>query len=149
MRVSVKGRYGLEAMLCLAMHSSSGHVSLNRIAEISGISENYLEQLFIVLRKKGIVKSIRGAQGGYQLMRGPSEISVGEILRALEGPLVPVSCVLDGEGEKCSKYDLCATKNVWSAIGDEVGAAVDGVSLKDLIESCHNDCSNSSLEYFI
>ena len=87
MRISTKGRYGLRAMMDLAAYSNGGHVSLSSIAKRQMISTNYLEQVFSVLRNAGLVKSIKGAQGGYVLAKKPSEIRIGTILRVLEGYL--------------------------------------------------------------
>src|SRR5690242_1173163 len=109
MKLSTKGRYGVKAMLDLALHNSEGQVSLKSIAERQGLSENYLEQLFSALRKAGLVKSMRGAQGGYVLAMAAEEISVGAILRALEGSLAPVDCVSDGESSQCSRSNGCVT----------------------------------------
>ena len=85
MKLSTKGRYGVKAMVDLAIHNSEGQIALKSIAERQEISENYLEQLFATLRKAGLVKSTRGAQGGYVLADKPEKITVGTILRALEG----------------------------------------------------------------
>ena len=92
MKLSTKGRYGLRAMIDLARYSEVEPVSINSIAARQNISERYLEQLVALLRKAGLVKSIRGATGGYILAKDAAEISVGDILRALEGSLEPVKC---------------------------------------------------------
>jgi Rrf2 family protein len=87
MKFSTKGRYGLRAMIDLAVYSNGEHVALGGIAQRQGISTNYLEHVFSQLRKSGLVKSVKGAQGGYLLSENPSDIKVGRILRVLEGPL--------------------------------------------------------------
>ena len=92
MKLSTKGKYGLRAMIDLARYSEKEPVSIGSVAARQGISERYLEQLVALLKKAGLVKSIRGASGGYVLEKKPSEISVGDILRALEGSLEPVKC---------------------------------------------------------
>ena len=92
MKLSTKGRYGLRAMIDLARYSEEEPVSIGSIAMRQGISERYLEQLVAKMKKAGLVKSIRGASGGYVLAKDSSEISVGDILRALEGSLEPVKC---------------------------------------------------------
>ena len=104
MKLTTKGRYGLRAVIDLAMYAKTEPVSLSDVAERQNISISYLEQLIAKLKKAGIVQSTRGAQGGYALAKEPEEISVGEILRALEGSLSPVDCsAVDGEGEsECS-----------------------------------------------
>ena len=135
MKLSTKGRYGLRAVLDLAMHSSNDDtVALSAIAERQKISISYLEQLIAKLKKAGIVNSIRGAQGGYVLAKAPEEISVGEVLRALEGNLNPVDCSeLEGNNQ-CSGSDLCVTKYVWKRISDSINSAVDELMLSELVE---------------
>ena len=87
MKISTRGRYGLKAMVDIAANSQSGCVSLKSIAERTNLSESYLEQLIAPIKKAGLVKSVRGANGGYTLAKTPQEISVGDILRVVEGPL--------------------------------------------------------------
>jgi len=102
LKLSTKGRYGLRAIVDLAINGEKEAVALSGIAERQDISISYLEQLIAKLKKAGIVTSIRGAQGGYLLAKNPEEISVGEILRALEGDLNPVNCSeVIGNGESC------------------------------------------------
>lgn len=134
MKLSTKGRYGLRAVLDLAVHSDEDAVALSQIAERQGISMNYLEQLIAKLKRAGIVKSTRGAQGGYMLALSAEEISVGDILRALEGDLNPVECSVVGNAESnCSNADSCVTKYVWKRISDSINDAVDGIKLSDLV----------------
>ena len=131
MKISTKGRYGLRAVLDIAMHDEASSVS--SIAARQFISENYLERLIAMLKKAGIVNSLRGAQGGYVLARSSEEISVGEVLRALEGDLNPVDCSeLDGSGEFCEGADTCVTKFVWKRISDSINQAVDNLMISEL-----------------
>jgi Rrf2 family protein len=134
MKLSTKGRYGLRAVIDLAIHEGEEAVALSQIAERQGISMNYLEQLISKLRKAGIVNGIRGAQGGYVLAVSADELSVGDILRALEGDLNPVDCsdVNNGNGT-CSNSDNCVTKYVWKRISDSINEAVDGIKLSELV----------------
>ncbi|HWT76000.1 MAG TPA: Rrf2 family transcriptional regulator [Mobilitalea sp.] len=134
MKLSTKGTYGLRAVLDLAVQSEEEAVALSQIAERQGISMNYLEQLIAKLKKAGIVTAIRGAQGGYKLAKPAEEISVGMILRALEGDLNPVDCIEVGSKEStCSNSDLCVTKYVWKRISDSINNAVDGIMLSELV----------------
>ncbi len=152
MKLSTKGRYGVKAMLDLAINSTEGQISLKSIADRQGISENYLEQLFASLRKAGIVKSIRGSQGGYMLSDDPENITVGSILRVLEGSLAPVDCVSDTDKtdkEKCSRSEFCVTKLVWERIRDGVNNVVDSITLKDLIEEYSKQKDSSEFMYYI
>lgn len=133
MKISTKGRYGLRAVLDLAMNGEAEAVALSSIAERQHISVSYLEQLVAKLRKAGIVNSIRGAQGGYVLAKPAEEISVGDILRALEGDLHPVDCAEVSGGEAvCQGADVCVSKFVWKRISDSISQAVDTLMLSDL-----------------
>lgn len=137
MKLSTKGRYGLRAVIDLALHDNEDAVALSQIAERQGISMNYLEQLIAKLKKAGIVNGIRGAQGGYKLAQAADKISVGDILRALEGDLSPVDCseVIGSEGTAaCSNADYCVTKYVWKRISDSINAAVDSIMLSELVD---------------
>lgn len=131
MKISTKGRYGLKAVLDIAMHDEAS--SVNSIAARQCISENYLERLIAMLKKAGIVNSLRGAQGGYVLARPAEEISVGEVLRALEGDLNPVDCTeIDGSGDFCEGADTCITKFVWKRISDSINQAVNNLMISEL-----------------
>jgi Rrf2 family protein len=134
MKLSTKGRYGLRAVLDLALNSETEAVALSSIAERQSISISYLEQLIAKLKKAGIVESTRGARGGYILARPAEEISVGEILRTLEGTLNPVECSELMGGPSCSVSDICVTKYVWKRIGDSINMAVDSLMLSELVE---------------
>lgn len=134
MKFSTKGIYGLQAMIDLAVHNEEGHVALKSIAERQGLSENYLEQLFAILKKAGLVKSARGSLGGYELAEGAEKITVGDILRPLEGPLVEHKCAARS-GEKCeSSYNCFVTKNVWAMIQNGIDKVTDSITLKQLAD---------------
>lgn len=133
MKLSTKGRYGLSAMVDLAMHEKEGRISIKSISERQNISMNYLEQIIAMLKKEGFVKSSRGAQGGYALSRSPDRISVGDILRALEGDLNPVDCILVNEEKECEASDSCVTKFVWKKISDSINDVVDHITLEDIL----------------
>ncbi len=135
MKLSTKGRYGLRAVLDLAMNGKNEAVALSQVAERQDISISYLEQLIAKLKKAGVVNSIRGAQGGYILAKKPEDISVGDILRALEGDLNPVDCAeIIGSGSSCSGAEMCVTKYVWMRISDSINNTVDTMMLSELIE---------------
>lgn len=133
MKLSTKGRYGLRAMLDLGLNSGECAVSIKSISERQGISENYLEQIIATLKKNGYVKSTRGPKGGYSLMKEPVEISVGDILRVLEGDLNPVDCTVVNESKGCDESELCVTKFVWQKISESINQVVDNISLEDLM----------------
>lgn len=135
MKLSTKGRYGLRAMIDLGLHSQDGEaVSIQSIAERQNISESYLEQLVRRLRTAGLVKSVRGAGGGYQLARPASEISVGDMLRALEGSIEAVTCIGNENSERCEQADICVTWTVWSRVNAAIEETVDHIMLEELIE---------------
>ena len=134
-------------MLDLAVHMNGTEpVSLNSIAERQEISEIYLEQIFSALRKSGLVKSERGSQGGYRLGKSAAEITVGEILRALEGPLDIVDCITDSG--RCKRYDACVTKDVWRKVTESINKTVDSITLEDLVND-YKMKSSSEIMYYI
>ena len=135
MKISTKGRYGLEAVLDLAIHSSEGHINLRSISERCGLSDAYILQLFLVLRRVGIVDSVRGAQGGYILARPPKDITVGEVLTILEGPLSPVDCIINPDNADCEMMETCSTKWVWKKMTNEISGLVNSITLEDLMKS--------------
>ncbi|MEA5003740.1 MAG: Rrf2 family transcriptional regulator [Christensenella sp.] len=143
MKLSTKGRYGLRAMIDLASSDSEEAVSISSIAARQSISESYLEQLVGKLKKAGLVSSIRGAQGGYVLAKKMDDISVGDILRALEGDLSPIDCpALVGEGG-CEQSGSCASKYVWQRLNDGINEIVDEIKLSTLVEQENGICSPS------
>ncbi|MGN0362231.1 MAG: RrF2 family transcriptional regulator [Bilifractor sp.] len=133
MKLSTRGRYGLRALIDLASHEKEGAVSTQSIAQRQNISESYLEQLIRMMKKDGLVISVRGAGGGYRLARAASEISVGDILRCMEGSLEAVECPAI-EGNDCDSADACVSKFVWKRINDAIAQAVDSVWLSELVE---------------
>lgn len=139
MRISTKGRYGLRALLDLACHYKGESIPLNEIARRQQVSEKYMEQLFSILKKEGLVISMMGSQGGYMLSRKPEDITVGEVLLALEGSLSLVDeenmdARYDEKGYKLDKYLFC---EVWSKINEEVYNLITTTTLKDLLDE-HN-----------
>ena len=134
MKLSTKGRYGLRALIDLAQYSEESPVSITSIAKRQDISERYLEQLMSLLKKAGIVTSIRGAGGGYVLAKDAATVSVGDELRALEGSLDPVDCAgLTSEGG-CNASDSCVTKYVWKRINESINETVNEIRLSQLVE---------------
>lgn len=132
--MSTKGHYGVKAMFDLAQHHGQGPIPLKSVAERQELSEHYLEQLIAGLRKAGLVKSLRGAQGGYTLAKDPSEIRVGDIIRVLEGPIAPVDCVNQEDPNCCNKADSCITRGVWEKVRDSINGVLDSITLADMVE---------------
>ena len=132
MKLSTRGRYGIHAMYDLAVHYGDGPQSIKMIAERQTIPEAYLEQLIALLRKAKLVISNRGAMGGYRLAQKPEEITVGQVLRALEGGLNLVDCLI--EEEQCGKSCACPSRVVWLKIQEGLNKIVDGITLQDMID---------------
>ena len=130
MKVSTRGRYGLRAMIELAKNENSGAIPLRIIAERQDISEQYLEQLFVNLRNAGLVKSVRGANGGYLLKGAAEDITVREILVALEGPINIVDCVADES--LCDFSNKCATHELWIELRERIEDLLANITLEDL-----------------
>ncbi|HAG43496.1 MAG TPA: transcriptional regulator [Clostridium sp.] len=131
MKLSTKGRYGVKAMVDLAIRYGKEPVSIKTISERQNISEYYLEQLFSTLRKSGLIKSIRGAMGGYVLGKAPDEIRIYDILEVLEGPIEISHCL---DTESCNNIDCCATRLVWKKIKDSIDNVTMSITLKDIVE---------------
>ncbi|MCI8966978.1 MAG: Rrf2 family transcriptional regulator [Lachnospiraceae bacterium] len=132
MTISTKGRYALRIMLDLADHIGET-TKLKDIASRQEISEKYMEQIIAVLNRAGYVRSIRGAQGGYQLVKAPSEYTVGMILRLTEGALAPVECLAE-HAVPCRRVEKCATVEVYRRIYAAVNEVVDAMTLQDLVD---------------
>lgn len=135
MRLSTRGRYAVRALLDLTLHMDNGFVSLQAISEREDISLHYLEQIFHKLKKQEIVKSKKGLGGGYVLAGKPEDISMGDIIRAVEGPIAPVYCV----DEKCTKGKCpreknCVTHQLWKRLEERMENFLDSVSLAQLKE---------------
>ena len=134
MKLSTKGRYGLKAIIDLAIYSDEAPVSIHSISERQEISERYLEQIIARLKKAGLVVSVRGVGGGYRLAKPAAKISVGDVLYALEGDLNPVDCKALGGSEGCKNSDACLTKYVWQQINESIQNTVDHIYLGELVE---------------
>ena len=132
-KLSTKGRYGLRALIDLAQYGEKEAVSIQSISARQQISDSYLEQLVRKLKKAGLVTSLRGAQGGYRLAKPAEEISVGDVLRALEGSIEAVSCQ-EGENPSCVGKDLCVARYVWQKVNKCIQETVDSIMISQLVE---------------
>jgi Rrf2 family cysteine metabolism transcriptional repressor len=132
---STKGEYGVRLMVQLGRHFGTGPASLAEIATEEDLPRAYLEQLVMSLRDAGLVHSTRGAHGGYELARNPAEIRMGEILRALEGPIAPMICATDDPEHAtiCDRSSRCTVNVLWVRVRDAVTGALDGMTLADLV----------------
>ncbi|RXI38663.1 transcriptional regulator [Clostridium tetani] len=139
MKLSTKGRYGVRAMIDLALNYGNIPISIKSISERQNISEYYLEQLFATLRKADLIKSIRGAQGGYLLSREPKDINIAEIIETLEGPVELSNCVSQGE---CENMDSCSTRLLWVRIKESIDNVTKTTTLQDMVDDYYklNSC---------
>ncbi len=145
MKYSTKSRYALRLMIDLTLHNNGEYIALKDISERQMISVKYLEQIVSVLGKAGMLKSVRGPQGGYKLSKDPSEYTVGDILRITEGSLAPIPC-LEGEYNSCERTRQCATLDFWQGLYSAVNNYVDSVTLSELAE---NHKLKNSVDYII
>ena len=132
MRVSAKELYGLRAMSEFARHFGGGPLPLADVARTQGISQSYLEQIAIDLRRAGLLDSTRGAQGGYHLVRPPQEITIGDVIRALEGSILPIQCMAEQRCTPCAREEVCTTRGIWEQVRDRLVETLDAITLADL-----------------
>lgn len=133
MKFSTRSKYGLNAMVELALRHGGAPASIKDISESQQIPEAYLEQLFMPLKKAGLVSASRGAQGGYTLAGEPKDISVGQIIRTLDGPMAPTDC-LDEGGGRCERGNECPGRIIWEKVYKSLNDVIDSLSLQDILE---------------
>ena len=133
MKVSTKGRYGLRALADLAVNSKGNPVSVASIAQRQHISGNYLESIFSTLKKAGVIKSIKGVNGGYVLTEEAQSIGIGDVLRILEGDLSIIDSQVDDEVSGTGSLRLCIEHNVWDVVSNRIDQVVNSMTLKDII----------------
>jgi Rrf2 family transcriptional regulator, cysteine metabolism repressor len=131
---STRGEYGVRLMVELARHQGTGPISLTEMADHEALPRPYLEQLVVSLREAGLVNSTRGAHGGYELTRPPEEIRMGEVLRALEGPIAPMVCASEDPAHAgiCGRIGFCNVNNLWVTVRNAISGALDSITLADL-----------------
>ncbi len=132
MRLSTKARYGTRAMLDIAINYEKGPVSLKSLAQRQHISIKYMEQLIPLLKLAGLVRSIRGAGGGYTLSKDAHLINLRDIIDALEGSIFPVDCV--DNPETCERTKKCVTCEIWKEIQDSINNKMEALTLADMVE---------------
>ena len=144
MKISTRGRYGIRLMIDLAEHSDESHVALASIAERQNISARYLEQVAVILRRAGYIRSVKGAAGGYTLAKSPSEIVIGDALRVLEGDMLIVDNLRYGEKE--NRLQSCIRRTVYDRLNARIAGVVDRKTLASMLGTVDPD---SSYMYFI
>lgn len=147
MKISTKGRYAVRTMIDLAYHSKKLPISLTRISVRQNISLNYLEQLFVKLRRAGLVKSLRGRGGGYLLARKAEDISLKNILLAVGENIYPVECLREDADNPspCERLDGCVSRLVWKNLGDQIFKVLESINIKDLCEETEKNKNNRTM----
>lgn len=133
MKLSTKGKYGVRAVFEIARHYGKGPITIKEIVERQGISFSYLEQILHRLGKAGLIESVRGPAGGYLLARKPSDLTIGDIVRTLEGPIALSHCLEPGESGECYQADDCVARMVWTKVGAKIEEALDSITFNDLL----------------
>ncbi|MDP2921103.1 MAG: Rrf2 family transcriptional regulator [Candidatus Omnitrophota bacterium] len=150
MKITYKGDYSLKAILDLALHYNKGVLPIQELAKKGDIPFKFLEQILLTLKKGGFVDSKRGVDGGYFLARPPETITVGEVVRFIEGPIEPVACANKDSYEKCKDFPYCVFKDIWSHVYTATSLVVDTVTFAELVrrvEALKN--SNIETPYYI
>jgi Rrf2 family protein len=140
MKISTRTRYGMRALLELALAYGAGPLQIKVIAERQNISNKYLEQLIAIIKTAGIVRSIRGPHGGYVLAKPPQDIKLSDIFKALEGPVLTVECVENKNA--CEYYADCITRRLWIEVNDAILNVLDNKTLQDLVEMAEKEKLN-------
>ena len=133
MKISTKGRYALRMMIDIAQNQKDGYVTLKDVAERQDISKKYLEQIALHLSQAGMLRAVRGYQGGYMLATPASEYTVNAVLQIVEGSMVPVSC-LEQQPNACPRAEKCETLPMWMELEAMIRNYLEGITLEDLIE---------------
>ena len=133
MKISTKGRYALRMMVDIAEHQKDGYVTLKDVALRQGISKKYLEQIALHISQAGMLRAVRGYQGGYMLARPASEYSVHSILQVVEGSMAPVTC-LQQVNNTCERRETCRTLPLWQGLETLIREYLSGITLEDVVE---------------
>jgi Rrf2 family protein len=137
MKLSTKGKYGVRALFEIARNYGKGPLAIKEIAERQQISLSYLEQILHRLGKTGIIEGVRGPHGGYELARKPADLTIGDVVRALEGPIALSHCLEPGDAGACYQADDCVARMVWSKVGEKIEAALDSITFEQLLRQYH------------
>ena len=149
MKVSTKGDYATRAMQDLALHYDQGPIQIEEIARRQHLPVRYLEQILLSLKRAGFLESRRGVNGGYYLAKHPREITVGAIIRVMEGPIIPIFCVGSGKREICIEEPHCSLRDIWNEVRDAVVRIVDHITLEDLCRQIRVKRERQELTYQI
>lgn len=142
MKVTYKGDYSLKAMLNLALHYNKGVLPIQELAKEGDIPFKFLEQILLTLKNGGFVGSKRGVDGGYFLARPPEAITIGEVVRFIEGPIEPLTCANKDNYEKCKDFPYCVFKDIWNQVYTATSLVVDTVTFAELVRRVENRKNN-------
>ncbi|MBU0579773.1 MAG: Rrf2 family transcriptional regulator [Candidatus Margulisbacteria bacterium] len=149
MQVTYKGDYALKVILDLSLNFKKELVHIEDVAQRQDIPQNFLEQILLLLKKGGFVQSKKGPNGGYQLTRSPKTISLGEVVRFIEGPIYPISCVDPHGPQTCKETKRCAFIGVWKEVGDAISNIVDNINFEQMVEKTKKLREKEAINYFI
>jgi Rrf2 family protein len=137
MKLSTKGKYGVRALFEIARNYGKGPLAIKEISERQKISLSYLEQILHKLGKAGIIDSVRGPHGGYELARKPAELTIGDVVRALEGPIALSHCLEPGVTGSCYQAEDCVARMAWTKVGEKIEEALDSITFEHLLRQYH------------
>ena len=149
MKISFKGDYGLKTILDLSLHYEKGTVQIDDISKRQDIPLKYLQQILLVLKGGGYVRSKRGPTGGYFLAKSPANISLGEIIRLMEGRTSPITCVSTTEYTKCADESKCVFREIWFELKDAINKVVDHTTFEDMLVRVAKMKEKSTFTYAI
>jgi Rrf2 family cysteine metabolism transcriptional repressor len=145
MRISTKGDYATRALQDLALHYNHGPIPIEQVASRQGLPVRYLEQLLLSLKRSGFLLSKRGVNGGYSLAKPPAQITLGEILRAVDGPIEPIYCLTQAPRQECAYETDCVLRDVWADVNRAVSAIVDHTTLQDLCDRMRSKSAQAAV----
>lgn len=131
MKISTRGRYGVRLLIDLAEHPDLPHIPLAQIAERQNVSPRYLEQVAVILKRTGYIRSVKGSSGGYALLQKPADIIIGDVLRSLEGDMLVVDALRSGEQENL--FQKCIRSTVYSCLNERISSVIDSLSLEQMV----------------
>lgn len=149
MKFSAKGEYGVRAILDIALHTGEGPIQVKEISRRQGIPERFLEQVMASLKKAGLVEGVRGAQGGYLLTRSADEISLADVIQALEGPLTLMECVSEDAPAHCDQMNLCVIRDVWKGVQSSILEALDSITIGEMCKKKRQNEAKMTSMYHI
>lgn len=149
MNISRKGDYATRAMQELAMHYNRGPLQIEEIAARQAIPARYLEQLLLILKRAGFLESKRGVKGGYSLAKPPNQITLGQVIRLMEGPPAPIFCVDPTSREKCPVEKTCGHQSVWTEVRDAIAQILDNTTFEEVCRRARLKTAPKSASYHI